>query len=55
MKDEEWKIENGIVMKKGRIYMPEEELRGGDNTITPQHPSRRAQREMEDDRVGCQE
>ena len=28
---------------------------GGDNTITPQHPSRRAQREMEDDRVGCQE
>jgi len=28
LKDEEWKIENGIVMKKGRIYMPEGELRG---------------------------
>jgi len=28
LKDEEWKIENGIVMKKGRIYVPEGELRG---------------------------
>jgi len=28
LKDEEWKIEDGIVMKKGRIYMPEEKLRG---------------------------
>jgi len=27
LKNEEWKIENGIVMKKGRIYMPEGELR----------------------------
>jgi len=28
LKDKEWKIEDGIVMKEGRIYMPEEELRG---------------------------
>jgi len=28
LKDKEWKIENGIVMKKGRIYVPEGELRG---------------------------
>jgi len=28
LKDEEWKIEDGIVMKKERIYMPEGELRG---------------------------
>jgi len=28
LKDKEWKIENGIVMKEGRIYMLEEELRG---------------------------
>ena len=28
---------------------------GGDNTIAPQHPSRRTQREMEDRGVGCQE
>ena len=28
LKNEEWKIEDGIVMKKERIYMPEEELRG---------------------------
>ena len=27
LKNEEWKIENGIVMKEGRIYMPEGELR----------------------------
>ena len=27
MKDEEWEIEDGIVMKEGRIYMPEGELR----------------------------
>jgi len=27
LKDEEWEIENGIVMKKGRIYMPEGDLR----------------------------
>jgi len=27
LKDEEWKIEDGIVMKKGRIYMPEGKLR----------------------------
>ena len=24
------------------------------NMIAPQHPSRRAQKKMEDDRVGCQ-
>jgi len=28
LKDEEWKIENRIVMKERKIYMPEEELRG---------------------------
>jgi len=28
LKNEEWKIEDGIVMKKERIYMPEGELRG---------------------------
>ena len=28
LKDKEWEIEEGIVMKEGRIYMPEEELRG---------------------------
>jgi len=27
LKDEEWKIENGIVLKKGRIYVPEGDLR----------------------------
>jgi len=27
LKDEEWKIEDGIVMKERRIYMPERELR----------------------------
>ena len=28
LKDEEWEIEDGVVLKEGRIYMPEEELRG---------------------------
>jgi len=28
LKDEEWEIEDGIVMKEERIYMPEGELRG---------------------------
>ena len=28
LKDKEWKIENGIVTKEERIYVPEEELRG---------------------------
>ena len=28
LKDEEWEIEDGIVMKEGKIYIPEEELRG---------------------------
>ena len=28
LKDEEWEVEDGIVMKEGRIYIPEEELRG---------------------------
>jgi len=27
LKDEEWEIEDGIVMKKERIYMLEEDLR----------------------------
>jgi len=28
LKDEEWEIEDGIVMKEGRIYVPGGELRG---------------------------
>jgi len=28
LRDEEWKIEDGIVMKEGRIYVPEGKLRG---------------------------
>jgi len=27
LRDEEWKIEDRIIMKKGRIYVPEGELR----------------------------
>jgi len=27
LKNEEWEIEEEIVMKEGRIYMPEEKLR----------------------------
>jgi len=27
LKDEEWKIKDGIVLKEGRIYMLEEDLR----------------------------
>jgi len=28
LRDEEWKIEDGIMMKEGRIYVPEGKLRG---------------------------
>jgi len=28
LRDEEWEIEDGVVLKEGRIYVPEEELRG---------------------------
>jgi len=28
LRDKKWKIEDGIVLKEGRIYMPEGELRG---------------------------
>ena len=28
LRDEEWEIEDGIVLKEERIYVPEEELRG---------------------------
>ena len=28
LRDEEWEIEDGIVMKEGRIYVLEGELRG---------------------------
>ena len=28
LRDEEWKIEDGIALKEGRIYVPERELRG---------------------------
>jgi len=62
LKDKEWKIEDRIVMKEGRIYVPEGGPQEGNNTITPRHPSRRAwypsrraQREIEDGRVDCQE
>jgi len=27
LKDEEWKLEDGLVIKEGRIYVPEGELR----------------------------
>jgi len=27
LREEEWEIENGVVLKEGRIYIPEEELR----------------------------
>ena len=27
LRDEEWEVENGIVMKEERIYIPEEDLR----------------------------
>ena len=35
LKDKEWKIEDGIVMKEERIYGPERELKEGDNMIAP--------------------
>ena len=28
LRDEEWEIEDGVVLKEGRIYVPEGELRG---------------------------
>ena len=28
LRDEEWEIEDGVVLKERRIYMPERELRG---------------------------
>jgi len=28
LKDEEWEIKDGVVLKEGRIYMPEGELKG---------------------------
>ena len=28
LRDEEWEIEDGVVLKEERIYIPEEELRG---------------------------
>jgi len=28
LRDEEWEIEDGVVLKEGRIYIPEGELRG---------------------------
>jgi len=28
LRDEEWEIDNGVVLKEGRIYVPERELRG---------------------------
>jgi len=28
LRDEEWEIEDGVVLKEGRIYMPEGELKG---------------------------
>ena len=45
LKDEEWEIEDRIVMKEGRIYVPEEELRGEiiqlhHNTLVGEHGRR---------------
>jgi len=45
LKDEEWEIEDRIVMKEGRIYVPEEELRGEiiqlhHNTLVGEHRRR---------------
>jgi len=45
LKDKEWEIENGIVTKEGKIYMPEEELRGEIiqlhyNTLVGEHGGR---------------
>ena len=28
LRDEKWEIEDRVVLKEGRIYIPEEELRG---------------------------
>jgi len=28
LRDEEWEIEDGVVLKEGRIYVPKGELRG---------------------------
>jgi len=28
LRDKEWEIEDGVVLKEGRIYVPEEKLRG---------------------------
>jgi len=28
LRDEEWEIDDGVVLKEGRIYVPKEELRG---------------------------
>jgi len=28
LRDEKWEIEDGVVLKEGRIYIPEGELRG---------------------------
>ena len=28
LRDEEWEIKDGVVLKERRIYVPEEELRG---------------------------
>jgi len=28
LRDEEWEIEDGVVLKEGKIYVPEGELRG---------------------------
>ena len=35
LRDEEWEVEDGIVMKEGRIYMPEGGPQKGNNTIAP--------------------
>jgi len=40
LRDKEWTIEKGVVIKKGQIYMPERKLRGGDDTATSQYTSR---------------
>jgi len=54
LRDEEWEIEDRIVLKKGRMYVLEEKLRREVIQLHHIHPSRRAWRKIEDDRAGYQ-
>jgi len=48
LRDEEWEIEDGVVLKERRIYVLERELR---REIIQLYHDTRAQRKMEDDGV----